>query len=264
MATGRLHINRDIILAAKKQHMAKRQNVAPTEAVLALAQMQRRPRGILNYTSDGGKIRLIAQITRNDIYDPVSVALRCVAEGADAIAFFTDNSIYHDDLDDLLMIARALRNVPVIYQNYVMNEYSVMAVRASDASAIVLYGSLLEAAELRNVVSMTMRWKMSALIQVNAVDEFETAYNLSPHAICFGDHLSGNIANAIDLIKQTSHDNLYHVRRVLMNTLQHMDDVELAVTTPVDAIIVSEDLFKTEKSAHTLRRIIENAEAERV
>lgn len=264
MATSSLHINRDIILASRRQYIEQRQRATPMEAVLALAQMQSRPRSILNYASDGQRVRLVAQVSRTEIYDPVSAALRCVAEGADAIAFFTDHSLYTDDLDDLLMIARALKNVPVIYQNYVMTEYSVMATRGADASALVLYASLLEPQTLRNVVSMTMRWKMSALVQVNSEEEFQIAKSLSPHAICFGDHLSNNVSRSVELLQSVPKHELYNARRVIMNTLDTLDDVELVLTTPVDAIIVSEDLFKNEKSAHAIRRMVENAQAERL
>lgn len=263
MATNSLHINRDIILASKKQYLQQRQQATPTEAVLALAQMQHRPRSILNYASDGRRIRVIAQVTRTEIYDPVSAALRCVAEGADAIAFFTDHTIYTEDLDDLLMIARAMRSVPVIYQNYVMNEYGVMASRGADASALVIYASLLDPAALRNVVGMTMRWKMSALVQVNTEAEAEAALMLSPHAICFGDHLSSNVQHSVALMNAVADSALYNVRRVIMNTLHSLREVELALAAPTDAIIVSEELFKIEKTARTLRNLVDDAQLSR-
>jgi len=256
MSTGTLSVNRDIVLASKHQTMRDRQKQTPMPAVLALAQMQRRPLNILNYASDGDEVTLIAQITRTEIYDPVTSALQCVVEGADAIAFFTDHAVYAHDLDDMLMVARGVQQTPVIYQNYILDEYGVMSARAADASALIIQASLLEPAMLRRVVSMTQRWKMSALVQVNTAKEFDAALELSPHALCFGDHLSGDIESSIhDLL--TVRDLIPpYIRVLLMHTLYTLNDVTLALDAGVDALIVSQDLFKTEKSARRLRGLI--------
>jgi indole-3-glycerol phosphate synthase len=263
MATGSLHVNRDIILATKRQHVRERQRHTPTEAILSLAQMQRRPRSLMNYASDGDKIFLIAQIRRTEIYDPVTSALHCVAHGADAIAFFTDHSIYHEDLDDLLIVARGVRKIPIIYQNYVLDDYGVMAARAADASGLVLFASLLPEDKLRRVVTMTQRWKMITMIQLDDAEELTVAKALSPHVLCFGDNLSGNVEATVSDLTLIRPELPSHSKVMLMNTLDSIDDVELALKATVDGLIVSEDLLKNEKYARTIRHLIDEAEKKR-
>jgi indole-3-glycerol phosphate synthase len=263
MATGSLHLNRDIILATKRQHIKERQRHTPMEAVLALAQMQKRPRSLLNYTTDGDKIYLIAQIRRTEIYDPVTSALHCVAHGADAVSFFTDHSIYHEDLDDMLLVAQGLKKVPIIYQNYVLDDYAVMAARSADASGLVLYASLLPEDKLRRVVTMAQRWKMFTLIQVNDFDELQTAKSLSPHVLCFGDSLSSNIEATVNDLYTLQAELPMHSKVMLMHTLDSLDEVKIALQAPVDGVIVSEDLVKNERDARTLRALIEVAEKKR-
>jgi len=263
MATGSLQVNRDIILATKKQQLKIQQENTPLDAVLSMAQMQARPRGILNYSSDGDNITLIAQLTRREVYDPVTSALHCVTHGADAVAFFTDHSIYANALDDMMLVARALKNKPVVYQNYVLNEYEVMAARGADASAIVVYASLVPPDKLRKIVSTAQRWKMSTLVQVSSTEDIEAALALSPHALCFGDNLSGNIEGSIKDILDV-HDSLpSHCKVVLMHTLQSLGDVELALTAPIDAMIVSQDLLIHERSAREVRTMLQAVQQER-
>jgi indole-3-glycerol phosphate synthase len=263
MATGSLQVNRDIILATKKQHLKQRQKHTPMEAVLALAGMQKRPRGLLNYSSDGDKIGVIAQISRREIYDPVTSALHCIVNGADAIGFFTDHSIYHNDLDDLLMVARAVKDVPVIYQNYVLNEYEVMAARAADASAVVVYASLMDSLRLRQTVSTSQRWKMSTIVQVTDINDLDSAKTLSPHALSFGDNLSSNIAATVADLKAVQSSLSSQYRLLLTHSLHNLDEVELALSVRVDAIIVDEDLLKHERSARMVQSMVANAQKAR-
>lgn len=256
MSTGSLHLNRDIIIANKRQYVKERQSTTPMEAVLALAQMQRRPRYLFDTASAEGRTLVIGQLTRTELYDPVSTALRFVLEGADAVSFFTDHVIYPHDLDDQLMVARGIKDTPVIYQNYVMNEYGVMAARAADASALVLYASLLEERILRRVVSMTQRWKMSTIIQVRNNDELEMANTLSPHAIAFGDNLSRSVEASIMDLARMRRNIPWHTRIMLANCLRSLSEVEAALEARVDAIFVGEEILKSVQQAARLRELI--------
>lgn len=263
MATGSLQVNRDIIIATKKQHLNQQMKQTPPDAILALAQMQDRPRSILNYSHDSEKIILIAQITRQTIYDPVTSALHCLVNGADAIAFFTDHSIYHDDLDDMLLLGRALPNIPVICQNYMMNEYSVMAARASGASSVFSYSSIIEQQALRKVVSMTQRWKMSTILQIANDHDLDYALSLSPHALAFGDNLSENLGENAEYLAAVHEHLPSHYNVLLSQTLHSIDEVQVAVDAGVDAVIVDETLMKHQPSAEKIKTLITQAETNR-
>lgn len=252
MTTRNLRVNRDIILATKRRYLKERQQKTPTDAVLSLAQMQRRPRSLLNQVNDGDQIRIIAQVTRTETYDPVTSALHCLVNGADAIAFFTDHAMHKGDLDDLLMVARAVKMVPVLYQNYILDEYGVIAARSADASAVMLYSSILSPERLRQVVSMAQRWKMSVLVQANTPEELEFARELSPHAISYGEMLSNNVERTVAELSEQTLDIPHYARFLLSHTLSSVPQVEKVLRLPVDALIVSEALMRQE---HTARRI---------
>ncbi|MCU0513021.1 MAG: hypothetical protein MUE40_10665 [Anaerolineae bacterium] len=258
MTTGSLHVNRDIILATKRHYLNERKHSTPLEAVLALAQMRQRPRNILNTMQDDGRITLIGQLTRTEIYDPVSTALTYVQEGVDALAFFTDHSIYPGDLDDMLLVARGLKDTPVIYQNYVIDEYSVISARAADASAVILYSSLLEAAMLRRVVGATQRWKMTALLQVEDESALATIRALSPHVVAYGDDLSGTFERSFNELRRLRPEIPPHTRVMFMHSLQTLDEVEAALSLRVHAIIVGDALLRQEKKAARLRQLIQH------
>jgi len=249
MGTGSLNVNRDIILATKRQYVKDRKRKTPIEAVLALAAMQRRPRTILNTITDGHEVAIIGQITRSETYDPVSTALQFAQAGVDSLAFFTDHSIYRHDMDDMLMVARGVKQFPIIAQNYIEDEYSVIAARAADASGLVLYSALLEPDTLRRVVSMTQRWKMTTILQVNEAGKADLIHQLSPHVVAFGDNLSKDIHKSLKLLEAYRDQVPFYTKVMLMNCLHKLADVEAAVDAGVEAIIVSGNLLLNGKAS---------------
>ncbi|NDJ61758.1 MAG: hypothetical protein GYB67_11575, partial [Chloroflexi bacterium] len=89
------------IIAAKRQALAVRKAKTPIEAIRALASMQKRPPPVLSTVTNEGEITLIGHLryrpptdTLAAPYDPVSRALRFIRQGADAVALFTDFTIY--------------------------------------------------------------------------------------------------------------------------------------------------------------------------
>lgn len=250
-----LRLHRDIILASKVQHWEERMQTTPLAAVLAVARMQTRPRYILDEIGQRGRVALIAQVTRMPVYDPVTTALRCVLGGADAIAFFTDHSIYAQDLNDSLMVGRALRETPMLFQNYILNEYGVLAARAACASGLMLYRALLDETMLRKVVTLAQRWKMATVVQISKSEDLEATLQLSPHSISFGD-IDQSPADALDLLRALSPRLPHHVQAMFTPALHQLDEVEAAIDAGAQAIIVHSDLFKSDANTVQLRRMV--------
>ncbi len=256
MVTGHLHVNRDIILASRRQFLQERKKRIPIEAVLAMAQMQSRPRPILNMMQEEGVVTLIAQITRTPVYDPVTAALTCVQEGAQAIAFFTDHALYHGDYEDMLMVARGVRNTPVICENYMPDEYSVLTARAADASALVLHSSVLEEKALRQTVVATQKNKMTAIVQISHMGQLGLVQSLSPHAIAFGDDGTGTLEESLKHLAACRDTFPAYTRVMLMHCLETVEEVEAALEARVHAVIVSETLMRQDKRISKIRRLV--------
>ena len=256
MATGSLQVNRDIIVATRKQYLLERKHITPMDALMALAAMQSRPPYVLNMMTDRDKVTVIGQIRLKETYDPVLSALRYVRAGADAVSYFTDHTIYNQDLDDMLMISRGIRKYPVIFHNYVLDEYSVIAARSSGAAALVGYASILPVQKLRSVISMTQRYKMTAILQINSVAHLEYIYELSPHVISIGDPESENVENAIQMVAEFKPHIPFYCRTMLSNTLYTVEEVEMAVQAGVDAVIVSDEVYATPRKIEQMRKLV--------
>ena len=249
--------NQTQILDIKSRNLQERQAKTPFGAIIAMATMQQRPRSILNTAPDeSSPIELIGQITLSDHYDPVTTSLRYARAGVDAVSFFTDSAPYLSDLDDMLMIAKALKNTPVIFQNYVLNEYHVIEARAFDASATIAYSSVLKPEEIRKIVSMTQRWKMTSLVQVGNEKEMKLANQLFPHVIAVGNHETQSVSEALQLLDQLKPLRQYNTRIMLMNCLTTFEEIEMALSHNIHALIISEDIIQNKEQTQRLHQLL--------
>ncbi|MBI5669616.1 MAG: hypothetical protein HZC41_16560 [Chloroflexi bacterium] len=263
MTTKELVPQLDVILAAKRRSLAERKAKTPIEAVRALASMQQRPYPVLSTVTDPGTVMLIGQIKytlplTGDLhlgYDPVASALRISQAGVDAIALFTDETLYQRGLDDLVLMSRAV-HLPVISQDYVLDEYQVVEMRAAGASGLVLHSSVVDRPTLRTLVSATQRNRMTAIVQVASQEELEYALSLSPYVIGIRSRDAAtqqlDIANARRLREQIPS----HIRVMFTDGLRSLDEVAQVAELGLHAVIVRETVIHTDNQIETLNHLL--------
>lgn len=261
MTTKQLSPELEKIIEAKKAALARRKAKTPIEALRALASMQSRPEPILSDVSDSrDEVVIIGQVKHtllHDgqlIYDPVGTALRYAGKGVDAIALFTDEIVYENGLDDLMFVSRAV-DVPVISQDYVLDEYQIIEARAAGASALMLSAAVLDAQTLRALISDTQRNRMTAIVQVHNIPEMEYALSLSPHVIGISsdDPFTPEIELDLELTERMRAMVPGYVRVMIMENLQTMEEVNAVANLGVDAMMVNEDLIETARNIRNLR-----------
>ncbi len=246
MATRELIPHLDLIAAARKQYVSERKAQTPIEAVRALASMQKRPLPVLTAipTDEQSPITLVAQVrvADGDGRELESLAQELAAAGADALALFTDHGLEPHGLDDLVMMTRSI-NLPVISQDVIVDEYQIVEARAAGASALVLRASTMDNNLLRTLVSTTQRNRMTAIVEVNNLEEVTYAQSLSPYVIAISqiDAWTGELSDqpARDLRAAIAGNT----RVILAESLSTFDDVRAAVNLQVDAVIVESDLL---------------------
>jgi indole-3-glycerol phosphate synthase len=250
MATKELVPQIDVILAAKRQYLHERKSQTPIEAIRALASMQKRPQPVLSAVTADAPVMLIGYIKYvlpqtgplMSTYDPVGLALRYMRAGVDAVALFTDETLYQGGLDDTVLVSRAV-NVPLISQDYILDEYQVVEARAAGASALVLSSTIVSPAELRALVSATQRNRMTAIVEVRNRAEIEYALSLSPYVI----GLSGRDIRTRELnsaqLPELRALIPSHIRVMLMDPVKTLDEIHMAVSMGVNAVIVDEVLL---------------------
>jgi len=253
----------ETIIAAKRQYLAERKAKTPIEAVRALASMQKRPQPFLSTVTNDGRVVLVGQIfyappdSGSDTYDPVSTALRYARARMDAVSLFTDSTIYQGGLDDLMLVSRAV-SIPVISQDYILEEYQVVETRAAGASAVLLPSSVLDESLLRTLVSASQRNRMTAIVQVENEEAMEYALSLSPHVI--GLCATGDDGRLdMDMLRQLRPMIPHHIRVMITTPLEAPDEVKAAVQLGVDAILIKESVLSDSDRIQRIQALLNPA-----
>lgn len=263
MTTKRLTPRIDAILAARSHALRQRKAKTPLEALRALASMQSRPRPILSTVTDArepvviiGQVKHTVTSSGQLIYDPVGTALRYVHRQVDAIALFTDEVIHDEGLDDLMLVSRAV-GLPVICQDYVLDEYEVVEARAAGASALVLSSAVLDNNALRRLISDTQRNRMTTIVQVHNEDELRYALSLSPHVIGLSsdDPFTPEIELDLEHTRYLRSLIPAHMRVMVMEKLHSLEQVAVVASLDVDAMMIDEDLLSQVNGAPELKAI---------
>ncbi|HEX2621676.1 MAG TPA: hypothetical protein VHL11_16075 [Phototrophicaceae bacterium] len=251
MTVSRFGIDTENIVNTKRDRLYERKLKTPNAAVIALADMQQRPRPILNIVTGGETIAIIGRIMHEEIYDPVGMALRYARAGVDAISFFTDGQIYGNGLEDMLLVTRAVQR-PILSQDFILDEYHVAEARAAGASALTLYSSVLDPVALRRTVSLTQRWRMTAIVQIETKEQIEHIHELSPHVVAIGTLDERDTESDMELLRILRPLIPYNIHCMLLDPLATIENVKKAIDLGVDAIIVDDRLLGHAESASQL------------
>jgi indole-3-glycerol phosphate synthase len=248
---------RDEIIVAKRDRLARRKTETPLDAMRALASMQRRPQPILSTVTDDGRVMLVGQIRYGTpSYDPVTLALRYVQAGLDGIALFTDNRLYDGGINDLALVTRAV-SVPVLLQNYIFDEYQVVEARAAGASSLTLIAGLVDASTLRELISATQRNRMSAVVRVQSHEELRATLDVCPAVIELGkrDPDSGILDVAhIESLRAAIPST---TRVLLYNRLRSFGEASAVARLKPDGVMVSPRLLEQDDAVARLHDIFE-------
>jgi indole-3-glycerol phosphate synthase len=249
------------ILAAKRAALAQRKARTPIEAVRALASMQRRPQPILSTVTEEGGTFLIGLIQRGTraepTYDPVSQAIRYGREGLDAINLFTDTAIYDGGLNDLAAAARAAR-LPIISQDYIVDEYQVVEARAAGASALVLRAGIVDESTLRALISATQRNRMTPIVHIRDQAELNYALTLAPQVISLGDDAAEGAFSDARGMWASLRACIPRPTRVLLGAPIHtLDAAAAARALHIDAVMVEDGLLRQPGIAPRLRQTLD-------
>jgi indole-3-glycerol phosphate synthase len=263
MSTDRV-AGRDSIIAVKRRQLEDRKKKTPIEAIRALASMQKRPLPLLNTVLTDDQVLLIGQIRYEAAgedgaaYDPVGQAVRYARSGVDAIALFTDATIYAGGLDDLMFVSRAVQSLemPVISQDYVFDEYQVVEARAAGAAGVVLTASLLDDALLRRLVSATQRNRMTAIVKVADEAELQTALSLSPQMLAISNRNPQTQAIDPERIKRLCSRVPNHIRVLVAGGLHALADIRQVVALGVSAVLIATPALAGDENGQQLQKIL--------
>ena len=171
----------DEIVANKRIELVEAKQRRPLNELRAAAEGLAR-RGDYAAALRGEDVRLIAEIKRasptkgvmRGEVDPIAVAQRYVAAGADAISILTDAKYFRGSLDDLARVAQRFAT-PLLRKDFLIDEYQVYEAALAGAASALLIVGIVDDAYLADLISLQRSLGLEPTVEVHDEDQVERA-----------------------------------------------------------------------------------------
>jgi len=154
---------------------------ARLEAVAAKAVAAAPPRDFLAAISGEG-LKIIAEVKKaspskgliREEFDPLALAVEYEQNGAVAISVLTEEKFFLGKLEYIKLIKGRVK-VPLLRKDFILDEYQVYESRAAGADAVLLICAILTEKRLAELITLTEKLSMTALVEVHARAELDMA-----------------------------------------------------------------------------------------
>ena len=133
---------------------------------------------------DGGRtLSLIAEVKRAspsagviaEDFDPVEIARRYEAAGANAVSVLTDERFFQGHLDHLVAVREAI-GLPVLRKDFVLEDVQIYEAAASGADAVLLIvAACWIRMSLERLLDVAAACQLDALVEVHTLEEMDRA-----------------------------------------------------------------------------------------
>lgn len=263
----------DEIMAHHRQQLPKRIRETPLEDLRAFSTITPPPLDFYAALREPG-VSLIAECKKASPskglmvpdYDPVALAMTYARAGAAAVSVLTDAPHFQGSLQDLRDVKEATRDLPrvagkgvglpILRKDFIFDPYQVYEARVAGADALLLIAAVLEDGDIKNLLALTKRLGMSALVEVHTRGELERVLPLGARIIGVNNRnlktFEVDFENTARLRKLIPQDLVVVAESGLQTTadMQRMRDIG------VDAVLVGETLVKSKDRLATAKSFV--------
>lgn len=190
-------------------------------------------------------------VIRHD-FDPVVIAKKYHAAGAQAVSVLTDEKFFFGS-EAYLPAVREAMPLPVLRKDFIIDPLQVEQTAAMGADAMLLIAAALDDVQMKDLYQMTRELGIVPLIEIHNSEELDRAMRIEPPLIGINNrNLSTfvtDIAVTIDLIKHIPQT----VTVVSESGIECREQAQRLSTAGVTALLVGESLMRCDDPAILLR-----------
>jgi indole-3-glycerol phosphate synthase len=189
-------------------------------------------------------------------YDAVKLAKAYERAGVRAISVLTDGRHFQGSLADLRDVKRAV-SIPVLRKDFTFDPYHIYEARAAGADAILLIAAVLGDNDIRDLLQLTHKLGMNALVEVHTEAELARVLALQPRIVGVNNRnlqtFEVDFANTARLRAMIPPEIVV----VGESGLKTAADVQQMREIGVDAMLVGETLVKSQDVYQTARMMVQ-------
>lgn len=187
---------------------------------------------------------------------PDIIPLSYQKNGAAALSILTDQK-YFGGCDDFIRTARHSGvNIPILYKNFVIDEYQLFQARLCGASAVLLIAADLTIAECKSLLNTAHQLGLEVLLEMHSNEELEYA-GLEPDMYGINNRNLGSfvtdVENSFRLAELLPKDAV----KVSESGISNPDTVKALREVGFRGFLIGENFMKTPDPGSALREFIE-------
>ncbi len=203
---------------------------------------------------DGGwTLALIAEVKRASPsagliaanFDPVAIATRYEAAGANAISVLTDEPFFQGHLDHLRAVRGAV-GLPILRKDFVLDEVQIYEAAAAGADAILLIVAALPQEDLVRLLDVATVCQLDTLVEIHTLAELDRALDTDARIIGINNRDLTTFKVDLAVTETLSEQVPPGILLVSESGIRTAEDSRRLRTCGADAILVGEALMRSD------------------
>lgn len=178
--------------------------------------------------------------------------------GAAAVSILTDQKYFGGSDEFILNARRAGLTLPVLYKNFVVDEYQLFQAKACGASAVLLIAADLSKTVCRRLLEMSHQLKLEVLLEMHTEGETEYA-DLQPDVCGINNRNLGtfvtDITNSVRLASLLPKD----IVKVSESGIHTAEDMVMLWQQGFDGFLIGECFMKEQQPGEALKAFLDQA-----
>ena len=178
--------------------------------------------------------------------------------GAAAVSILTDQKYFGGSDEFILNARRAGLTLPVLYKNFVVDEYQLFQAKACGASAVLLIAADLSKTVCRRLLEMSHQLKLEVLLEMHTESETEYA-DLQPDVCGINNRNLGtfvtDITNSVRLASLLPKD----IVKVSESGIHTAGDMVMLWQQGFDGFLIGERFMKEHQPGEALKAFLDQA-----
>ncbi len=251
------------IIADKRAEVAGRKGLLPLDRLRAAAQATAGPADFIAALRSR-PISLIAEVKRRspsagplrEPFDPAAIARAYAEAGAAALSVLLDEK-YFGGGEAPFRTVRAAVPLPLLYKEFVVDEWQIWHARSLGAAAVLLIAAVLPDAELQPLLAVCHAAGLAALLEVHDEPELHRAAACGARLIGINNRDLRTFTASLDTTFRLR--ALAPVRCTLVSEsgIRTADDVRRLRAAGVHAVLVGESLLRQPDLQEAVRNLMD-------
>ncbi len=168
--------------------------------------------------------------------------------GASVISVLTEPEWFKGSIEDLRAVRQSLEGMPnrpaILRKEFIFDQYQILEARLAGADTVLLIVKMLDESTLRSLYRYSKSLNMEPLVEVNTVEEMETAMSLGAQVIGVNNRNLTNFEVDLDTTTRLMETVRDGTLVCALSGISGPDDIKAYKQSGVGAVLVGEALMR--------------------